>query len=405
LLVVGAGAAGHFAASELLRRKPESRILLLEKTGQVLSKVRISGGGRCNVTHHCFDNVRLLANYPRGNPWLKEAFRQFSVQDTLNWFKAVGVRIVAEPDGRMFPESNQSETIVRALCRWPENNKPEIRLHSQVIKILPLESGFRVFTKNSEPVSCRFLLLASGGSPGSGGMQYLSELQLKLVPPVPSLFTFNVKNHPWNSLMGLAAEDVVVSLSNSNNRFRGPVLVTHWGFSGPAVLRLSAAAARELSSANYQFDFMLDFVPDLSEAAVNEMLREQIMLNPRQKPLNARLFGLPARLWEQLCTESGLASYHNWAETGKKSLQQMAGLLKARKFCVSGKTTFKDEFVTAGGIALDQVNPSSCESIRYPGLFFAGEILDVDGFTGGFNFQAAWSTAYAAVKEISARLN
>lgn len=404
LVIVGAGAAGHFAASELLRRKPESRILMLEKTGQLLSKVRISGGGRCNVTHHCFDIARLLESYPRGNPWLAQVFRQFSVKDTLEWFKVRGVQIVAEPDGRMFPESNQSESIVRALSQWSENSKPQIRLHAQVTKILPVERGFQVFVKNSEPVSARFLLLASGGSPGSGGMQYLSDLQLKLVPPVPSLFTFNVQNHPWSALMGLALEDAFVSLPGNSHRFRGPVLVTHWGFSGPAVLRLSAAAARDLNSADYRFDFILDFVPDLSQDAVMERLREQIPFNPRQKPMNSKLFGLPARLWEQLCIESGLAAYHNWAETGKKALLKMAGLLKSRRFTASGKTTFKEEFVTAGGISLDEVNPKTCESLRHSGLFFAGEILDVDGFTGGFNFQAAWGTANAAVREISSRI-
>ena len=405
LVIVGAGAAGHFAASELLNLKPEARILMLEKTGQVLAKVRISGGGRCNVTHHCFDNARLLDHYPRGNPWLRDVFSQFSVKDTISWFKARGVRIVAEPDGRMFPESNQSESIIRALSSFTEGRKPEIRLHSQVDNIGTSPDGrFSISLKSGEQISARHILLASGGSPGTGGMQYLSGLKLKQVPPVPSLFTFNVKNHPWTALMGLAAEDALVSISGSGHSFRGPVLVTHWGFSGPAILKTSAAAALILHAADYRFEFQLDFLPDEPQHTVFVKLSEQAKLNARQKPLNTKLFGLPRRLWEQLCTESGLAAYHNWAETGKKSLQAMAGLIKDRKFQASGKTTFKEEFVTAGGIALDEVNPMTCESLRHPGLFFAGEILDVDGFTGGFNFQAAWSTAFSASREISGRI-
>jgi hypothetical protein len=219
---------------------------------------------------------------------------------------------------------------------------------------------------------------------------------------VPSLFTFNVKEHPWSGLMGLAVEDARVSLSSGSLSFRGPVLVTHWGFSGPAILKLSAAAARLLNDCRYQFEFEIDFLPELSATMVMEKLQEQASLNPRQKPLNAQVFSLPRRLWEQLCAESGLASYHNWAETGKKTVQKMTALLKGRKFQVSGKTTFKDEFVTAGGIDLITVNSKTCESKQHSGLFFAGEILDVDGFTGGFNFQAAWSTAHVAAKAIAA---
>ena len=405
LVIVGAGAAGHFAASELLSRKPQAAVLMLEKTGQVLSKVRISGGGRCNVTHHCFDNARLLENYPRGNPWLKDVFAQFSVKETLEWFKARGVRIVAEADGRMFPESNQSESIIQALSSWNKGAKPEIRKNCPVLKILPeAGGGFQIFLKSGEQFSARNLLLASGGSPGETGMLYFSALEISMIPPVPSLFTFNVKNHLWSGLMGLSVEDASVFLPASGLSFRGPVLVTHWGFSGPAVLKSSAAAARNLNAVSYQFDFQLDFLPAETESRVLEKLKEQIQLNPRQKPLNTRLFGLPARLWEKLCEESGLSLYHNWAESGKKAVQTMARLLKARRFQASGKTTYKDEFVTSGGISLSEVNPKTCESLRYLGLFFAGEMLDVDGFTGGFNFQAAWSTAHAAAKEISARL-
>jgi predicted Rossmann fold flavoprotein len=405
LIIVGAGAAGHFAAAELLRLRPEASVLMLEKSPQVLAKVRISGGGRCNVTHHCFENARLIEHYPRGNPWLKDAFEQFSVQDTLRWFQSRGVRIVAEADGRMFPESNQSESIVKVLREAAQGDRFQLRTQTLVEQIVKERDGFTLTLKGGEVLKSTCLLLASGGSPGDAGMQYLSGLGLKRIPPVPSLFTFNIKEHPWSGLMGLVVEDARASLSSGSLSFRGPVLVTHWGFSGPAILKLSAAAARLLNDCQYQFEFEIDFLPELTASRVMEKLQEQASLNPRQKPLNAQVFALPRRLWEQLCAESGLASYHNWAESGKKTFQKMTALLKGRKFQASGKTTFKDEFVTAGGIALESVDSKTCESKQHAGLFFAGEILDVDGFTGGFNFQAAWSTAHAAAMEISDRVN
>jgi predicted Rossmann fold flavoprotein len=281
----------------------------------------------------------------------------------------------------------------------------EIRLHTLVTSIRKDGRIFRVELKSGEQLSALCLLLASGGSPGPGGMQFLSGLNLELVPPVPSLFTFNVAQHPWAGLMGLSLEDAEVSIPSAGFAFRGPVLVTHWGFSGPAVLKLSAAAALELNACGYSFRFCLDFLPEISTRQLEMQLAGQIQLNPRKKPMNTRLFGIPARLWDQLCAESGLASYHNWAEAGKKSMQKMVMLLKNKTFQASGKTTFKEEFVTAGGVDLETVSPLTCESKLHDGLFFSGEVLNVDGFTGGFNFQAAWSTAYAAAKGIAARLD
>ena len=404
LIIIGAGAAGHFAAAEVLRMKPHASVLMLEKTGKVLSKVRISGGGRCNTTHHCMSNEKLLGNYPRGNPWLKEVFDRFSVKDTIRWFTTRGVNLVAESDGRMFPESNSSESIVRALQAAATGNQFSLRLNSSVEEIEPLADGYRLRLRDGQELHSRMLLLASGGSPSLSGMNYLTGLGLKLIPPVPSLFTFNVKNHPWSSLMGLSVENAAVSLPGQQLSFSGPVLVTHWGFSGPAVLKASAAAARSLEAVSYQFRFELDFLPGLSPAGVENQLKQLAESNPRQKPLNAQFPGIPRRLWEQLCMDSGLAGYHNWAESGKKAVQAMCRLLKGSSFPASGKTTFKEEFVTAGGVSLDEVNPASCESVRRPGLFFAGEVLDVDGFTGGFNFQAAWSTAAVAARELAARI-
>ena len=404
VVIAGGGAAGYFAAAEILRRRPQASVLMLEKTGQTLAKVRISGGGRCNATHHCFDAIQLLENYPRGNPWLKEVFAAFPVKQTIRWFQDRGVRLVAESDGRMFPESNQSDSIIRALKDSARGENYRLHLNQALTKVEKTRTGFRLQLSNGDAVESRTLLLACGGNPGKAGLHFLDALGLERVNAVPSLFTFNVKNHSWKDLMGLSAESAAVSLPDFGFSFRGPVLVTHWGFSGPAVLKLSAAAARLLHACDYQFEFRIDFLPDHSLDKVAEELKRQAQENPRQKPLNARLFGLPQRLWEKLCSESGLSAYHNWAEAGKKSLQKMAGLLKGSAFRASGKTTFKEEFVTAGGIDLQEVNPKTCESFRHPGLYFAGEVLDVDGFTGGFNFQAAWSTAFAAASAIAGQL-
>ena len=406
LVVVGAGAAGFFASAETLRICPDARVLMLEKTSQVLAKVRISGGGRCNVTHNCFDNSRLQTHYPRGNSWLSGVFKRFSVKDTLSWFSGFGIKIVPESDGRMFPASNRSESIVQALQESVRSNNFRIRANCLVKAIKPEnEGGFELLIKDSESIFAANVLVATGGSPGPAGFSFLSPLQLPLVSPVPSLFTFNVAKHDWASLMGLAVEKAAVSLPAFGLSFQGPVLVTHWGFSGPAVLKLSAAAARLLHDCGYIFEFQIDFLPDLSRQEIEQVLLSHIALNPKQKPSNAHIFEIPKRLWDQLCLESGLANHHNWAEAGKKKLSLIVELLKSKRFHASGKTTFKDEFVTAGGVSLEAIDSKTCQSKSHPGIFLAGEVLDVDGFTGGFNFQAAWSTGYVAALAISERIS
>ena len=406
LVVVGAGAAGFFASAETLRICPDARVLMLEKTSQVLAKVRISGGGRCNVTHNCFDNSRLQTHYPRGNSWLSGVFKRFSVKDTLSWFSGFGIKIVPESDGRMFPASNRSESIVQALQESVRSNNFRIRANCLVKAIKPEnEGGFELLIKDSESIFAANVLVATGGSPGPAGFSFLSPLQLPLVSPVPSLFTFNVAKHDWASLMGLAVEKAAVSLPAFGLSFQGPVLVTHWGFSGPAVLKLSAAAARLLHDCGYIFEFQIDFLPDLSRLEIEQVLLSHIASNPKQKPSNAHIFEIPKRLWDQLCLESGLANHHNWAEAGKKKLSLIVELLKSKRFHASGKTTFKDEFVTAGGVSLEAIDSKTCQSKSHPGIFLAGEVLDVDGFTGGFNFQAAWSTGYVAALAISERIS
>ena len=405
LVVVGAGAAGFFAVSEVLTKTPQARVLILEKTGKTLAKVRISGGGRCNVTNHCPDPEELIANYPRGSDWLKVVFQQFAVVDTWDWFLKKGVSLHREADGRMFPVTNSSESIVQALQQQVKGPGLSIHFHAGVRRISPRESGgFVLETESGESIRSANVLIASGGGPKEDSFGWMKPLALKISPPVPSLFTFNVPKHPWAGLQGLSFPDARVSLNSGHYSFRGPVLVTHWGFSGPAVLKLSAFAARELAQSGYEYAFSIDFLPGLSNTEIHNFLTNHQALNSRQKPDLHPLFGFPRRFWEQLCMEAGLNLHFNWAEVGKKKIQSLAQLIKSRSFQGKGKTTYKDEFVTAGGIALEEVNASTCESLRFPGLFFAGEVLDVDGITGGFNFQAAWSTAYVAAKSISERL-
>lgn len=400
LIIIGGGAAGFFAASEVLRQKPNARIILLEKTGKILSKVKISGGGRCNVTHHCFDAERLIQFYPRGNPWLSAVFERFHVEDTLNWFKRFGVTIVAESDGRMFPDTNQSQTIIDAMVKGAQGKGFLLRLHAAVKNISSVDEGFAVALENGEVIQTQQVLVASGGSPTGNGFSFLSEYGFTIVPPVPSLFTFNVPKHPWIDLMGLSIPRATVGIINTDLSFSGPVLVTHWGFSGPAVLKLSAFGARLLHNQQYRYSFYLDLLPDLTISEVERAMVDFQTLNPKKKPDQSMLFPLPKRMWEKICEESGLSLYFNWAEAGKRKIQEAARLLKKRVFQAEGKTTYKEEFVTSGGIHLDEVNNKTCQSKRFSGLFFAGEVLDVDGITGGFNFQAAWSTAFCASAEI-----
>ena len=373
---------------------------MLEKTGKVLAKVKISGGGRCNVTHNCPDPAKLLEYYPRGNPWLSSVFSQFSVKDSIKWFSNRGVEIVPEADGRMFPKSNDSQTIINALLGSVQGSGYALDLHQTVQKVEKVKEGFELFFEGKNSLICRNLLIASGGSASGAGFSFLKPLDLSIVPPVPSLFTFNVPKHPWAELQGVSVKKARVILEGTLFGFTGPLLVTHWGFSGPAVLKLSAFGARILHEKQYRYSFSIDWFPDQTETSLLVELTEYQQQNPKRKPDQSQIFDLPKRLWEQLCKDSGLTDHFNWAEVGKKKLAALAKSLKKTTFAAEGKTTFKDEFVTAGGVDLSEVDPQSCQAIKHPGLFFAGEVLNVDGVTGGFNFQAAWSTAFVAAQSI-----
>lgn len=395
LIVIGGGAAGIFAAISAKEANPDRSVLVLEKTSHLLNKVRISGGGRCNVTHSCFDPKILVSHYPRGNKALIGPFTRFQPRDTIEWFASRGVDTKTEEDGRMFPITDNSQTIIDCLLTEAGKLGVEIRLKQHIDKIEP---GFAIEMADRSVLECDHLLLATGSSPV--GYNYAKQFGHTIVDPVPSLFTFNVPGSPLEELSGVSVEKATVSLPEAAMQQTGPVLITHWGFSGPAALKLSAWAARWLHNCQYRATLHMDWLPELSKDKVIGLLKNNRTENPNQLLPNSNVFGLPRRLWEKLITVAGLDNKRRNGEFSNEQLQKLADILKANAFQVQGKTTYKEEFVTAGGIALDEVNFRTMESRLQPGLYFAGEIMDIDAVTGGFNFQNAWTTGYIAGKSM-----
>ncbi|HJV19663.1 MAG TPA: NAD(P)/FAD-dependent oxidoreductase [Sediminibacterium sp.] len=405
LVVIGGGAAGFFLAVNAARLNPQLNVILLEKTGKLLSKVKVSGGGRCNVTHACFSIPELVKKYPRGEQFLKKAFHLFNTNDTIEWFSERGVQLHAEADGRMFPVTNDSQTIINCLLKEADAYKVDVRLNSDVNRIETIADTFRIHITGKEMIAADFVAVACGGFSKAAMFQWLKDTGHEIEQPVPSLFTFNIPRHPITALMGLSVSNAVVKIAGTKLKERGPLLITHWGLSGPVVLRLSAWGARELSKTNYQFNILVNWLGDCSEADLRQDwtgYREQFAA---QKILNRNPFGLPGRLWQYLLEQCNIPEATRWAELKGKEQNKLIQLLTAFPFTVSGKTTFKEEFVTAGGIALSGINPQTMESKKVPNLFFAGEVMDVDGITGGFNFQNAWTSAFIAATTIATRLN
>ncbi len=391
------------AAITVAENSPDSEVIILEKNRTVLNKVRISGGGRCNVTHACFDNRLLVKNYPRGERFLKRLLPHFDAQSTVDWFAARGVELKTEEDGRMFPVSNASETIVDCFLREAKKNRVQIRTSTSVksFHYATGGGGFIINLSDGESLSADCLLIASGGHPKREGFDWLTENHNHEVEnPVPSLFTFNAPGNYLLPLSGVSVQDVRVKILGTKLEWRGPLLITHWGFSGPAVLKLSAWGAKLLATNNYQFSCRIDWVPEYSEGQVRDLLLQEKNTNPKQMLATHARFALPLRLWRSFLENSEIGSTVRWLDLSNKSLNRLVNHLTNSQFEIRGKTTYKEEFVTAGGIALSEINQATLESIRVPGLFFAGEVLDVDGITGGFNFQNAWTTGYIAGKNI-----
>jgi predicted Rossmann fold flavoprotein len=404
LLVAGGGAAGFFCAVTAARLNPELKVLIVEKTGKLLSKVKVSGGGRCNVTHACFSIAEMVQKYPRGANFLKKSFHQFFTTDTIRWFEERGVKLKTEVDGRMFPESNSSQTIIDCLLQEASLYRVEIRLHHEIRKIERMDesSRFVVHFKNDLKLETDFICLASGGYPKSSLFDWIVETGHAIEEPVPSLFTFNMPENSIRTLMGISVEDAQVRISGQELKERGPLLITHWGLSGPAVLKLSAWGARILKEKEYRFEIRVNWLGGHNDPDLRDSIRSIRLSSGGKKIRQKNPWNLPQRLWDWLLEQCGIEDIH-WADLPTVLQNKLILLLSGQTFLVDGKTTFKEEFVTAGGVRLNQISHLTMESRIMPGLFFAGEVMDVDGLTGGFNFQHAWTSGFIAGSAIAGR--
>ena len=393
IAVIGGGASGFMAAITAKETNISSNVTIFEKTDKLLAKVKISGGGRCNVTNATYSLSKLIKSYPRGGKKLKKSFNIFNTKNTVTWFESKGVKLKTEEDNRIFPLSNNSESIVNILISTAEELAIRISLKSKVNKIQITKQGF-ILNINKEKLFFEKIIIASGGSAKSSGFEWISSLGYKIINPVPSLFTFNMPKNPITKLMGLSVSDVTVSIKGSSLKQTGPLLITHWGMSGPAILKLSSWGARDLADLNYDFTVQVNWLT-LNE----EIVREKIMkISSNKKIYNHNPFIIPKRLWLFILEKLEIPEDKIWRELSKKNKNRLINTLINDEYEIKGKTTFKEEFVSCGGISLSEVNMLTMESKRHNGLYFAGELLDIDGVTGGFNFQAAWTTGYLAGK-------
>lgn len=401
LIVIGGGAAGIFCAVNAARLNKQLKVTVLEKSSKLLSKVKISGGGRCNVTNHISDPDLFSSMYPRGSRFVRKAFYQFSASDTIEWFESRGVQLHAEKDGRMFPTTNNSQTIIDCLMKEANCFGVQFMMNCIVKKISKSEEGWEVYLADERLIKADAVCVASGGGNKADHFQMIQSLGHSIHPPVPSLFTFNLPNHPITTLMGLSVANVTVKIQSENLKESGPVLITHWGLSGPAVLRLSAWGARLLAEKNYSFTIIVNWLYEAKEEQVR-LLFHDLRENSGSKKITASCpYDLPQRLWEYLLTSSEIEPSCRWADLSQKKQNHLIRLLINHEFKVEGKSTFKEEFVTAGGIDLKEIHPSTMESKLYEALYFAGEVMDVDGITGGFNFQHAWTSGFVAASAVA----
>lgn len=395
IVVAGAGAAGYFAAIACAEAAPAAEVHLLEKASEILAKVRISGGGRCNVTHSCFEPRELSKRYPRGGKALIGPFNRFQPRDTIEWFQSRGVTLKTEPDGRMFPTTDSSATIIECLSREAAKAGVQLRRKLGLESARRTEPGRWVLQLSDQSVlECDCLMIATGGLRGGAITEILTLLGHRLVPPVPSLFTFHVEQTWPRELPGVAVPDALAKVSGTSLKERGPILLTHSGLSGPAILRLSAWGARILHEREYRFEVETSWLPDWNEEKLRQYFAIQREENPGRQVANYPVANLPARLWEALVAEAGIAKETRWAILPRAGANALIEFLLRTKLSVVGKSMNKEEFVTAGGVDLKEVNFQTMESRICPGLYFAGEVLDIDGITGGFNFQAAWTTGW-----------
>lgn len=398
VIIVGGGAAGFFAAINIGEQNPDLKIAILEKSKEVLSKVKISGGGRCNVTHAEFVPNELAKNYPRGEKELRDPFHSFCSGDTIEFFEKRGVELKIEEDGRMFPVTDSSQTIIDCFLNEVKKMGIVVLKSTSVNKVQAgTDDAWNVET-NKGFFACKKLLIATGSSPKVWNI--IKNLGHTVVSPVPSLFTFNINDRRIKDLPGLSSV-ASVKIPGTKLSAEGPLLITHWGLSGPGVLKLSAWGARELNALDYSFKIEVNWLHEYTFEGVLDQLKESGETAGKKMIVNSRPFDLPKRLWASLVVASGINEEQKWAELNKKQMSMLANHLTRSVFQVNGKSTFKEEFVTAGGISLKEVNFKTYESKLYKNLYFAGEVLNIDAITGGFNFQNAWTGAFIAAKAIA----
>jgi predicted Rossmann fold flavoprotein len=400
LIIIGGGAAGFFGSIVAAEKRPDLSILILEKTTKLLSKVQVSGGGRCNVTHNCFEPTPLAKHYPRGSKELKSLFRKFQASDMVAWLASKNVRLKTEVDGRMFPVTDDSQTIIDCFLAEANRYGIQIKTSTEVTKINPIKNGFEVFVGKDQCYTAKKILIASGGYNNLGSYQWFGQTGHPIIQPIPSLFTFNDSEKQFSDLMGVAVSQAEVKIAGAKFSQRGPVLITHWGLSGPAVIKLSAWAAEYLHAEKYTFTALVNWI-NLSEEELRLKLQDIKENQGRQKVLTNPLFSLPTRLWQRLCELAEIPESKIWIELSNKQLNKLMEFLIRCPFHIKGKTTFKEEFVTCGGVDLKSINIETMESKQIKGLYFAGEVLNIDGETGGFNFQSAWTTAWVAAQSLT----
>lgn len=398
--IIGGGAAGFFAAIHVKINHPDARVVIIEQSKKTLTKVKISGGGRCNVTNGTQSISELARAYPRGGKKLKNAFRLFNNSHTMEWFESRGVPLVIQDDLCVFPVSQDSQSIIDCFHAEIKNLGIEIQLESRVSSLQPLDGKLSIEFKGGikERQIYDKMIITTGGSPMKKAFLWLEKLNHKIEDPAPSLFTFNMPDEPIKELMGIVVEKALVSIQGTKLKGDGPLLITHWGMSGPAILKLSAFGARILKDKEYDFTVQVNWVNEPNNDLVLEKLNQIVTEHSGKQLSNFRAYQLPERLWLFLLNKAEFSPTRKWNELGKKGINKLVRLLTNDTYQVKGKTTFREEFVTCGGVSLDSVDFKTMQSKVCPHLYFAGELLDIDGITGGYNFQAAWTTAFIAAK-------
>jgi len=400
IAIIGGGAAGFFSAITVKENYPDAHVVIFEKSKKLLAKVKISGGGRCNITNACSSIKELSEAYPRGGRALKKSFHVFSNKDAIQWFESRGVPLVIQDDKRVFPASQTSQSIIDCFFQQTKRLGIEIQCERGIKAIQSVGDKLELEFIKSDFTSKMYdkVIVATGGSPNREGMDWLEKLHHKIEDPVPSLFTFNMPAESITDLMGISVGDTMVSIQGTKLRSEGPLLITHWGMSGPAILKLSAFGARVLNEKGYECKIQVNWINVMNNDIVMIELKRIVREHSNKLLSNFRPYSLPERLWDYLLEKNDLSAKKKWGELGKKGMNKLVNVLTNDVYSVKGKTSFKEEFVTCGGVSLENIDMNTMQSKECKNLYFAGEVMDIDGITGGYNFQAAWTTAFIAGK-------